>query len=153
MGNGNRYKKRKEPKDGEIQRLKNIIRRLESDKRKLLSERRTMEAAFDNTVTFLRGKTKDLSVEELIQAASKGYTLVETEAKKEQSMADLVKKWGCHKCSDGIMHLIIFTNRDGPQYFRSCNKCANRTKPKPYDESVSGVRANEQKGNIKQNKK
>ena len=153
MGNGNRVKKRKEPRDGEINRLKAALRRMESDKRKLLSELKTLEAAFDHTVTFLRGKTNDLSVEELIQAASKGYTLIETEAKKEQSMSDLVKKWQCHKCPDGVMHLIIFANRDGQQYFRSCNKCSNRTKPKQYHDKVSGVRKDEEKGNNKQNKK
>lgn len=140
MGNGNRIKRRKEPRDGEVARLKNIIRRLESDKRKLLSEVRTLEQAFGNTVTFLRGKTKDLSLEQLIQAANNQEGLSEIANKQKSTTDDLLKKWACHNCDTGVMRLTIFTNREGSFYFRNCTQCANRTKVKPYNDKITGVR-------------
>lgn len=149
MGNGNRVKKRREVRDGEVARLKNALRRLESDKRKLLSEIKTLEAAFQHTVTFLRGKTKDLSVEELIAASNRGDNLSQIEHKKEHTLEDMIKRWECHKCTEGVMKLVIFENRTGKQYFRSCTCCKNRTIPKPYTESVTGIRDE----HIKKNKK
>jgi hypothetical protein len=140
VGNGNRVRKRKEPRDGEISKLKNIIRRLESDKRKLLSEVKTLEQAFGHTVTFLRGKTKDLSLEQLIQAANNQEGLSDVVNKEKNTTEHLLKKWACHKCDNGVMRLTIYTNREGSFYFRNCTQCSNRTKVKPYNDKVTGVR-------------
>ena len=138
----NRTLRHKEEKDGEVKRLKNVIRRLESDKKKLLSEVRTLEEAFGKNIQFLKSKTDGLSVTELIKAAKKEQTLEEIENEKQQKFSDLEKKWKCFKCDIGLMKLLIYTNREGTQYLRKCSnpKCLNRTKPKPYNDGVEGLR-------------
>ena len=142
MANGNRRKKSKEAKDGEVQRLRNIIRRLESDKRKLLSELKTYEAVFQANMKYISKKIDEdnLSVEDVIKAANKKQTLREASEEKQQTMDDMVKKWSCYKCKEGVMKLIIFQNRIGKQYIRCCNKCDNRTTPKEYTDQVTGIR-------------
>lgn len=139
MGNKD---KRREARDAEIGKLRKAIRRLESDKRKLISELTTLTTAFDKNIQFLRGVTKDLTVEELIQAARKELTLKQTKDQKEHTIDDMTKKWACHKCDTGVLKIIVFTNLEGTQYLRCCSnkKCGNRTKPKPWDETVTGIR-------------
>jgi hypothetical protein len=132
----------KEEKDGEVKRLKNIIRRLESDKRKLLSEIKTLEEAFGKNIQFLKGKTDGLTIGELLNAAKKEQSLEEIEDEKQQTFSDMEKKWKCFKCEVGLMKLLIYGNREGMQYLRKCSnpKCLNRTKPKPYNSNVEGLR-------------
>jgi len=75
---------KKEYKDGELNKLKKRIKRLESDKRRLLSELNTYEQAFKNTTKFLKDHTSDFSIEDLIEAAKNDKTLKETEEKKKK---------------------------------------------------------------------
>jgi len=67
----------KEAKSGEIQKLKNRIKRLEKDKRILISKLNTAEAALAGNNSFLKGSTEDFSVEDLIDAAKENKTLKE----------------------------------------------------------------------------
>lgn len=129
-------------KDGEITRLRKAIRRLQSDKQKLLSEVRTIQEAFEKNVKFLKGVTKDLTVGELIDAAKKDLTLKDAQLSVEENKQALEDKWKCYTCSIGVMRLLIFNNREGTQYFRKCSnqKCSNRTKPQPYNEFVEGIK-------------
>lgn len=133
-----------ESKDGEINRLKKAIKRLQREKQQLISEVRTIEAAFDKNVKFLRGMTKDHTIEELIKAAKKEMTLKEIKDEKEQTFESLEQKWKCFKegCT-GVMKLLIFRQADGKaHYFRKCSnpKCLNRTKVQPYTEDVEGIK-------------
>jgi len=145
----------KEPKSSEEKKLKSIIRRLESDKRQLLSEVKTLTDAFHKNVQFLKGVSKDLTVEELIVAAKNDLTLKEAKEKKEDTIDDMIKKWECHSCGTGIMKLIILPRHDGDFYFRACNspKCQNRTKLKPYNTEVTGVTSSDLKKKESGNKK
>lgn len=129
-------------KDGEISRLRKIIRRLTSDKQKLLSELATIESAFERNLKFLKGVTKDLTVEELIDAAKKDLNLKQAQLAVEEARGELEEKWKCHTCSIGVLKLLIFNNREGTHYFRKCSnqKCTNRTKTKPYTQQVEGIR-------------
>ncbi len=65
----------KESKTGEVQKLKNRIKRLERDKKILVSKLNSAEAALGCNVKFLKGSTEDLSVEELIEAAKDNKSL------------------------------------------------------------------------------
>jgi hypothetical protein len=142
MANGNRRRKTKEAKDGEVQRLKNVIRRLESDKRKLLSELKTYEAVFQHNMRYISKKIDDenLTVEDVIKAANKKQTIQQAAEEKEQTIDDMVKKWQCWKCKEGVMKLVIYENRVGKQYFRRCTTCKKMTDPQLYHDKVTGVR-------------
>ena len=133
---------KKEPKDGEVARLKKAIRRLESDKRQLLSELATIEAAFQKNVEFLKNSTKDLSVRDLMKAANKNITLKELKETNAEAESSMEARWRCHKCDSGVLKLVIFQNLEGKQYLRACSnkKCTNRTKPKPWNDNVKGIR-------------
>lgn len=73
----------KEEKDGQAGRLNKRIRRLEKDKKELISKLRTAEAALEKNLKFLKGSTEDVTVEDLIEAAKNGDNLKELKEKKE----------------------------------------------------------------------
>lgn len=61
-------------------------------------------------------------------------------AKKKENRR-LYKKWTCYDCEDGILRTIIFAKADGTkQYFRKCDCCDKKTKPKKFREKVEVVR-------------
>lgn len=138
MGKGKPKANHREEKDGETQKLRNTIRRLQSDIRKLKSELSTYEVAFQKNIQFLKGKTKDLTVQELIEGAKKEQNLGQIENTKELTFKDMEKRWKCHKCNSGVMKLTVINRQDGRWYFRSCTdtKCKNRTELKPFNDEV-----------------
>jgi predicted nuclease with TOPRIM domain len=134
--------KQKKSRDGEITRLRKAIRRLESDKRKLLSEVNTLTAAFDKNIQFLKGETDDLTISELVDAAKKEMSLKEAKDYKNQTFSEMEDKWKCYKCQTGILKIVLFTMGDNTKYFRMCSndKCKKRTLPKDWNDSVKGIR-------------
>jgi uncharacterized FlaG/YvyC family protein len=90
-------------RDGEIKRLKDALKRKEKEIEKLKSELRTYEAAFQKNIQFLKGKTKDLSLQELLDGAKKEQNLKQIEGTVEIKFKELEEKWKCHKCGIGIM--------------------------------------------------
>ncbi len=136
MSKGNRSDLSKEPKDGENKRLKGIIKKLEHEISRLKSELRTYDKAFHANVTFLKTKTTQYSVEELIKGAEVSMTLEEIGKNKDQSISTLVNKWKCFKCDEGFLKIIIVP---GNRYFRKCNCCENRTSVKELTEDVEGI--------------
>lgn len=66
---------KREEKDGELQKLKTRVKRLEKENDRLKSELRSYEQAFKNTNKFLRDNTKEISLEALIKAAKEGSSL------------------------------------------------------------------------------
>jgi Sec-independent protein translocase protein TatA len=138
VGNGKHRAKFKEEKDGATQKLKDTIRRLQSDVKKLKSEIATYEAAFQKNIQFLKGKTKDLSVKELIEGAQKNQNLTQIEDTKTVSLADLEKKWKCKSCNEGILRFVKIPRQDGVFYIRKCDhkKCSYATRLKKFDSDV-----------------
>lgn len=65
----------KEAKDGEVQKLKRRIKRLETENRKLKSELNAYDQAFRKTKDFLIDSQDEFSVEETIQAAKSAKSL------------------------------------------------------------------------------
>jgi predicted nuclease with TOPRIM domain len=67
---------------GEVRKLKDKIRRLESDKRRLISELQTLKVAFEKTKLFIDNKLDGVSVEEVIKSVKANKKLAEI--KKEE---------------------------------------------------------------------
>ena len=101
----------KEAKDGETEKLKKKIRRLESDKRKLKSELATLEAAFLKTTRYLKDSTDGISVEKIIADTKKDKTL-------EVIKVDL---W-CSKCGNKSPRLFELPEST----MILCDTCGNR---------------------------
>ncbi len=137
MGKSNRDCN-KEEKSGEVGKLKKHIRHLENEITKLKSQLRTYDRVFSKNVTFLKEKTRGLSLEDLIIGANNELNLEAIKEEKVNSFADLQKKWQCFECSVGVMKLIIIPRGDGNTYFRQCSnpKCRHRTSIKEYTEDV-----------------
>ena len=121
-----------EEKDGEVKRLKGIIRRLESDKRKLLSELKTLEDAFGKSITHIKGKLDRASIEDVVKSVNKGQRLHEVTPTKEN------KDWTCHKCKNGELRFIGINRHDGDFYVRRCDngECKYMTRLKKLTEDV-----------------
>lgn len=129
---------RKEEKDGEVQRLKQALKRKDKEIEKLKSEMRTYEAAFQKNITFLKGKTKDIDLQDLLNGAKKDLNLKQIEDTKEETYQEFKQKWKCFSCNLGIMKITIISRQDGKFYFRRCTepKCGHRTELKQFTEDV-----------------
>jgi predicted nuclease with TOPRIM domain len=68
----------KEEKSGQVQKLKNRIKNLEKKNRLLVTKLNSAEAALKDNMKYLKDHTEDLTLEDLIEAASSKKTLVET---------------------------------------------------------------------------
>jgi ribosomal protein S20 len=133
----------KEEKDGEVAKLKRHIRHLEKENTRIKSELRTYEKAFFKNITFLKEKTKNLSLEDLLKGAEEELNLQQIKEEKVQDFAQMQKKWACYTCEVGVMKLIIVPSiGGGSRYFRKCSnpKCKHRTDVKEYTEEVEGVK-------------
>lgn len=136
MGKSFNHKEpKKEAKDGEVQKLKRLVRRLEQENRHLKSQLRTYERAYEKTVVFLQQKTTDFDLEELIDGANKELNLREIKEERKIKFEDMKAKWKCFKC-EGVMRLIIIPQN---RYFRKCSLCDNRTDTKEYEELPEGI--------------
>lgn len=139
MGKSNRPT---EEKDGEVGKLKRHIHHLEKENKKLKSELRTYERVFSKNITFLKEKTRGLSLEDLIAGANAELNAQQITEEKVQKFEDLQRKWQCYKCSEGVMKLIVIPHGGGSKYFRLCSnpKCKNRTDVKEYTDEVEGIK-------------
>lgn len=97
----------REEKDGEKERLKKRIRKLEKENTKLKSELNTLESAFNKTAKYLRDNTDEFSVEKVIEAA-----------KKEKPLVDLKNEQRCGRCNEFVKPTKI---RNG--YMKFCQYC------------------------------
>ena len=127
-----------EPKSGEIKRLKNHIKHLDNEIKRLKSELKTYDKVFNSQVTFIKEKSRGLSLEDMLKGAKKKQTLEEIGEEKDQTYQQHEDRWKCRVCSQGVMRMIIVPNGTGSQYFRKCSiaNCLNRTETKIYTEEV-----------------
>lgn len=131
-------KSNKEPKDGEITKLKKHIRHLEKENSMLKSQLRTYDKALAKNVTFLKERTNDLTLEDLIKGANAELNLQQIKKTSFDNFDAMKKKWCCHLCSVGIMKFISFPKGETDYYFRKCSnpRCSNRTELKELTEDV-----------------
>ena len=88
---------KREEKDGELQKLKTRVKRLEKENDRLKSELNSYEQAFKNTSKFLRDNTKEISLEALIKAAKEGASL--------KQVKDTEFKRVCKYCMSDNVHV------------------------------------------------
>jgi hypothetical protein len=123
----------KEERSGNEKRLKGQIKRLEHENNRLKSELRTLEVALGKNVMFLKTKTRNYTVEELIQGAQDEMNLEQIDEVKDKTFDANIERWKCFKCNDGVIKLIIVPNN---RYLRKCSHCEYRTVVKEYTEEV-----------------
>lgn len=125
----------KEERSGNEKRLKGQIKRLEHEVKRLKSELRTLEVALGKNVMFLKTKTKQYSVEELIQGAQEEMNLEQIGEAKEHTFSAIAERWKCYVCNEGLLKLIIVP---GNRYFRKCTTkdCPQRTEVKTLTEDT-----------------
>ena len=131
-----------------VRELKAKIRRLESDKRKLVSEIQGYKKAFNLTIAEIDKRLIDLPVEEVVRLVNKKNKrevkyakTVNTTARKDKKL-----KWTCHSCDNGHLVIIKYRKASGIDwYHRSCSNptCHNRTKAKKWHEEVEGIHPDE----------
>jgi seryl-tRNA synthetase len=127
-----------------IKDLRAKIRRLESDKRKLISEIQGYKKAFNLSIAEIDKNLIDLPVEEVIRIVnSKHKKRVKFEKKQEKVEVKNNKlKWTCHSCNEGHMVVIKYRKASGIEwYHRACSapKCRNRTTAKQWHDGVEGI--------------
>lgn len=127
-----------ESKDGEVGKLKKHIRHLENEITKLKSELRTYDRVFNRNITFLKEKTRGLSLEDLITGANAELNLQQIKDEKVNNYEDMQRKWKCFSCEVGVMKLVIIPHGEDNAYFRKCSNktCDHRTEAKIYTEEV-----------------
>lgn len=133
--------KGRESRDGEIGKLKDAIRRLKSDKQKLLAELNSISQAFNKNVVFLKEMTEDYSVEDLVAASNKEMKLKDIPLNTSNSSHGKSKdhKWKCFDCEVGTMHIVRYKEAGVDKYFRMCSnkpRCKKRTKPQNWHDGV-----------------
>lgn len=79
----------KKAKDGEVNKLKKRIKKLEGENARLKSEVNSLEEAFKNTKKFIDDETQGVSVEKMIDAAKKGTRLKDVKPKCPECGADV----------------------------------------------------------------
>lgn len=100
------------------------LERLKNENRKLKRELKTARKLLDR---YCVAEEKGLIEEDVILPS-----------KKRLKEDELLKRWECYECHEGVLELIIIGNR----YFRKCNHCGKNTKTQIWDETVEGVRPN-----------
>jgi predicted nuclease with TOPRIM domain len=88
---------RKDYKDGELNKLKRRVKRLEKENQRLKSENNAFEQAFKKTTKFLEDHTEDISLEDLIQASKQDKNLRKVEKEHVESL--------CPKCLNKLTQL------------------------------------------------
>ena len=136
-------KKNKNYERSEISELKQTIRSLKAKLahrdakiKRLISEIKTLNKAFDQSVVYIDKKLADYSVEEIVSYFNndaKGASITDMQHQIQEAEE---RSWECYKCDDGTLRLIIINKRNEEWYFRSCNNCKNRTRMKKYKKGV-----------------
>ena len=142
------YKSDDRDQNNLIKDLRSKIRRLESDKRKLISEIQGYKKAFSLTIAEIDERLIDKPVEEVVRLVNKKRKRDIKNDKKEEvkTKNNKLEKWSCHDCNDGILVIIKYRKASGNEwYHRSCSNpvCSNRTKAKIWNEDVEGIDVNE----------
>ena len=110
MGRKHKSFSDKDGERGELRELKRKIQRLESDKRKLISELGTLKKAFDKTQVFLTKKVEHISVEDLTNLCDRSL----------QQIEDITK---CKSCSGMKFNYLKIYNGNT---IKICNECKHR---------------------------
>ena len=117
MGRKHKSFSKEDGKSGEVKELKSKIRRLASDKQKLIAELKTLQEAFDKTRSFIDNKLDGVPVEKVLKALKQ-----ENKLKKIDKDAKEVHEDKCKDCQRP--YKILATSLVRTIYF--CEVCKKR---------------------------
>ena len=80
------------------------------------------------------------NIKEALEAQQREDVAFETEQKDHKKKDNARKQWECHKCGEDYLRLVVVQRPDGAFYFRKCPSCSNKTRMKPFSESIQGPR-------------
>lgn len=109
---------KKDYKDGELNKLRKRVKRLEKENERLKSELNSYEQAFKKTTRFLRDNTDEIRLEDLIQAAKNDKSLKEV---KEKEVRDM-----CPICFSELKKTVTTVG-----VISTCTRCTFRKLEKP----------------------
>jgi hypothetical protein len=119
---GKSHNKNYDKEFSKVQKLANENKQLKKEVSRLRKELTKLEFRYEN----LDDLTQQQYEEE--------YPVTAKDLKTQQN------KWKCHKCSEGILKIIIVNKMGKAYYLRKCNFCSNKTKLQPYTKEVEGVK-------------
>jgi hypothetical protein len=126
-----------------ISSLKQKIKQKDDKISRLISEIKTLNKAFSDSIVYINEDLIDVPVEEIIKFFNTKRKPKLTEVKKEhqESLASLKEKWQCFRCKSGYLKLIVIERQDGKKYLRACSnsRCRNKTELKNWTPDVTGV--------------
>ena len=104
----------REAKDGELQKAKRRIKRLEKDVQRLKSEIKTLEGFREAASSYIDGKLDGVPVERVIKGIQKKQTL-------KQTKPDVIKEC-CPKCITAELKIVPYPGGEA----RVCGNCKHR---------------------------
>ena len=110
MGRKHKSFSRGNGESGEVRELKDKIKRLSSDKKRLIAELKTLQDALDKTNKFVSKKVEDISLEDLTKMHDK-------------TLKEIEEAVSCKNCSS-IKHTYIIL--PGNRKVKVCIECGNR---------------------------
>lgn len=115
--------------DKELDELQKVRQENQKLKRQISSLRKQLQRVDLDRYQNLKDLVKKQAHEELVEKLEKEKKRVE-------------KEWECRECRSGIMKWWPLSRLDGMFYYRMCSNkdCSNRTKPKPMNGPVEGVK-------------
>jgi len=124
-----------------INTLKGMLKKEKALNKRLLSEIKTLESAFSESILYINKELIDVPLPDVMDyfKDKKNGEIDEVKDMYNQRMDKLDKDWKCHKCDEGTLKLIVIERHDGKHYFRACGnkKCPNRTKLKKWHPDIS----------------
>jgi DNA-directed RNA polymerase subunit M/transcription elongation factor TFIIS len=110
LGRKHKTFNRGDGESGEIRELKQKVKRLASDNKKLIAELKTLQDAFDRSRQFISKKVADISVEDLIRFSDKNLKQLE----------EIVT---CKNCGSTKFSYIVLP---GNRKVKNCMECNHR---------------------------
>lgn len=111
MGRKHKDFPREAGESGEVRKLKDTIRRLVSDNKKLIAENENLKAAFQKTTNFIQSKFDKIPVQEVLD-------LIKDKKRKKE----LTKDPECVKCHSTDLNILVVPGKE----IHICRHCNHR---------------------------
>ncbi len=129
MGRKHKTIPRNSGESGEVKKLKDRVRRLDSDKRKLISELKTLQEAFDKTRHFIDDRLDGVPVEKVLKALKDETKLKKIDKDAKESNKSTEK---CEQCKRPCILLVNTVSR----MIYYCSECKKRFVSTKNDETM-----------------
>ena len=115
MGKHHKTFPREGGESGELRKLKDKIRRLESDKKRLISELQTLKVAFEKTKLFIDNKLDGVPIEEVIKSV-----------KAKKKLSEITKEELTCKYCHSNKHKLLMDIKPRQMRIHLCLTCNNK---------------------------